>query len=77
MTNEVDEVNAWIDLIKAAIRPFIIVWGSVLYGICLIKGIEVPDLLAGLVAAFIIEYFGERAVMRFKENRGTGTKGES
>ncbi|MGD0794386.1 MAG: hypothetical protein ABR958_02160 [Dehalococcoidales bacterium] len=45
---------------------------------CLVKGIEVPDLLAGLVAAVIIEYFGERAVMRFKENAGSGDeKGES
>lgn len=68
----------WIELIKASIRPFIIVWGSLLYGVCLIKGIEVPDLLAGLVAAVIVEYFGERAVFRFKENTGGGnTKGES
>lgn len=71
-------MNAWIDLIKAVIRPFIIVWGAILYGVCLVKGIEVPDLLAGLVAAVIIEYFGERAVMRFKENAGSGgEKGES
>lgn len=71
-------MNAWIDLIKAVIRPFIIVWGSVLYGICILKSIEVPDLLAGLVAAVIVEYFGERAVMRFKEGTGSSdTKGEA
>ena len=71
-------MNEWIEFIKAVIRPFIIVWGAVLYGVCIVKGIEVPDLLAGLVAAVIIEYFGERAVFRFKENAaGGGTKGES
>jgi hypothetical protein len=70
-------MSVWIDLIKAAVRPFLIVWGSVLYGICLIKGIAVPDVLAGLIAAVVLEYFGERAVMRFKENSGGGTKGES
>jgi hypothetical protein len=62
----------WIELVKSAVRPFLIAWGSVLYGICIIKGIAVPDLLAGLVAAFVVEYFGERAVMRFKENSGNG-----
>jgi hypothetical protein len=63
---------AWTDFIKTAVRPFIIVWGAVLYGVCILKGIAVPDLLAGLVAAIIIEYFGERAVFRFRENAGNG-----
>jgi hypothetical protein len=71
-------MEARIEFIKAMVRPFIIVWGSVLYGACLFRGIEVPDLLAGLVAAVIIEYFGERAVFRFRENSdGTDAKGES
>ena len=71
-------MEAWIEFIKSAVRPFIIVWGSILYGVCVIKGIEVPELLAGLVAAVIIEYFGERAVFRFKENSGNGgAKGAS
>ena len=70
-------MSEWIDLIKAAVRPFLIVWGAVLYGICLIKGIGVPEVLAGLIVAVVLEYFGERAVMRFKENSGTDTKGES
>jgi hypothetical protein len=69
-------MNNWIDLIKAAVRPFLIVWGAVLYGVCLIKGIAVPDILAGFIAAVALEYFGERAVMRFKEN-SSDTKGES
>jgi hypothetical protein len=69
---------AWIELIKAIVRPFIIVWGSVLYSVCLFRGIEVPDLLAALVAAFIVEYFGERAVLRWRENSSnTDTKGEA
>ena len=53
--------------IKSIIRPFIIIWGFVVYGLCVISEIEVPALLAGLVSAVIIEYFGERAVKRLKE----------
>jgi hypothetical protein len=30
-------------------------------------GVEAPSLLAGLVSVVIIEYFGERAIKRFKE----------
>lgn len=48
-------------------RPFIIVWGFVVYGVCVMKGVEVPFLLSGLVSAVIIEYFGERAIKRMKE----------
>jgi hypothetical protein len=71
-------MEAWIGFIKAMVRPFIVAWGAILYGICLLRGMEVPELLAGLVAAVIIEYFGERAVMRFKENSGgSATEGES
>jgi hypothetical protein len=65
-------METWIELIKAIIRPFIIVWGFILYGVCIITGIEVPVLLAGLIAAVIIEYFGERAILRFRENPGNG-----
>jgi hypothetical protein len=40
-------------------------------------GTETPDLLAVIVAAVIAEYFGERAVIRLKENSGKGeTKGD-
>jgi hypothetical protein len=71
-------MQAWTDFIKSSVRPFIIIWGSLLYGICVLKGIDVPDLLAGLVAAVIVEYFGERAIIRFKENTGSSdTRGES
>ena len=58
----------WSDFIKSIIRPFIIVWGFIVYGICVITGIEIPPLLACLITAVIIEYFSERAVKRFKEN---------
>ena len=57
----------WIELTRAIIRPFIIIWGFIVYGVCVMTGIEVPVLLAGLVSAVIIEYFGERAIKRFKE----------
>ena len=53
--------------IKSLIRPFIIVWGFTTYGICIMSGVEVPPLLAGLVSVVIIEYFGERAIKRFRE----------
>ena len=56
-----------IDFIKSLVRPFIIVWGFVIYGVCILNGIEVPYLLSGLVSAVIVEYFGERAIKRIKE----------
>ena len=56
-------------LIKSLIRPFIIVWGFLVYGICIITGVEVPPLLSALVTAVIIEYFGERAILRFREKK--------
>ncbi|GAI58690.1 unnamed protein product [marine sediment metagenome] len=60
-------MKEWIEFIKATIRPFIIVWGFLVYGVCIMSGVEVPALLVGLVSAVIIEYFGERAIKRFKE----------
>ena len=60
-------MNNWIEFIKAIIRPFIIVWGCVIYGICILKGVEVPAVLSGLIAAIVVEYFSERAVKRFRE----------
>ena len=61
-------MEEWTEFIKAMLRPFIIIWGFIVYGVCVIKGIEVPALLAGLVATVIIEYFGERAILRPKEH---------
>ncbi len=70
-------MQSWIELVKALIRPFIILWGFTVYGICVINNIAVPDLLAALIAAAIIEYFGERAVIRLRTPTATvNTKGE-
>ena len=60
-------MKEWSDFIKSTVRPFIIIWGFVVYGICVINGAEIPELLTWLVTAVIIEYFGERAVKRFNE----------
>ena len=60
-------MKEWADFIKSIIRPFIIVWGFLVYGICVMTGVEIPRLLAGLITAVIIEYFGERAMKRLKE----------
>jgi hypothetical protein len=60
------ELNDWIELIKSAVRPFIIVWGFIIYDICVVTGAEIPPLLAGLVTAVTVEYFGERAYQRLK-----------
>ena len=57
----------WTEFIKSLVRPFVIIWGFIIYGLCIINEVEVPQLLSGLVAAVIIEYFGERAIKRFKE----------
>jgi hypothetical protein len=59
----------WTQFIKSIIRPFIIIWGCVVYGLCILNEIEMPELLAALVAAVVIEYFGERAIKRFKEQK--------
>jgi len=59
----------WSEFIKSLIRPFIIIWGFIIYGICLVKGVEAPSLLSVLVTAVIFEYFGERAILRFKEKK--------
>ena len=69
-------MQPWIDLVKSLVRPLIITWGFTVYGICIIKGIAVPDLLAGLIAAVTVEYFGERAILRLKSNSAGDTKGE-
>ena len=57
----------WTELTKSLVRPFIIVWGFTVYGICIMAEVEVPDLLAFLISAVIVEYFSERAIKRFKE----------
>ena len=67
-------MKEWIEFIKAVIRPFIIVGGFIVYGVCIMRGMEVPGLLAGLITAVIVEYAGERAVIRFRENLGDGEK---
>jgi len=64
-----EKVKDWSDLVKNLVRPFIIIWGFIVYGVCVMLGMEIPQLLACLVTAVIIEYFGERAVKRFKEQR--------
>ena len=55
------------EVVRVLVRPFIIFWGFLVYGVCVMTEIEVPMLLAGLVSAIIIEYFGERAIKRFRE----------
>ncbi len=57
------------ELIKGSVRPFIIMWGFTVYGVCVMRGMEIPQPLTWLVAAVVAEYFGERAVKRFKEQR--------
>ena len=60
------QMKDWTEFIKSLIRPFIIIWGFIVYGVCVMTGVEVPVLLAGLVSVVIVEYFGERAILRFK-----------
>ena len=57
----------WSEFIRSIVRPFIIIWGFIVYGICVMTEIEVPVLLAGLISVVIIEYFGERAINRFRK----------
>lgn len=60
-------MSDWTEFIKSVVRPFIIIWGFMVYGICIMTEVEVPDLLAFLISAIVLEYFGERAIKRFKE----------
>jgi len=60
-------MNEWLEFIKGVIRPFIIVWGCVIYGLCVLAQIDPPMLLVGLVTAVIAEYVGERAIKRLSE----------
>ena len=64
-----EKMKDWSELVKSSVRPFIIIWGFIVYGVCVMIGVEIPQLLTYLVAAVIVEYFGERAVKRFKEQR--------
>jgi len=61
-------LKEWSEFIRSVVRPFIVIWGFMVYGICIMSGLEVPVLLAGLVTTVIAEYFGERAIRRIKEN---------
>ena len=67
MTNT-NNTQALSEFIRSMVRPFIIVWSLAVYGICIVRGEPVPDLLAFLITAIVVEYFGERALMRFKES---------
>ena len=60
-------MRAFAELIRSLVRPFIVIWGFTLYGVCIFMKLEVPPLLGGLISAMIIEYFGERAIKRLKE----------
>ena len=57
----------WIEFARAIVRPFIVIWGFIVYTVLIMSGQEVPTLLYGLVAAIILEYFGERAILKFKK----------
>ena len=59
----------WTEFVKSLVRPFIIIWGLIVYGICITRGVEVPSPLTFLFSAVIAEYFGERAILRFKEKK--------
>lgn len=60
-------MNNWVELVKALVRPFLIVWGWVIWGICIALGEEIPVLFTGTLTAITLEYIGERVKKRFKE----------
>jgi len=69
MPETIERIKERAELIKGSVRPFIIIWGFAVYGVCVMRGMEIPQPLTWLVAAVVAEYFGERAVKRFKEQR--------
>ncbi len=62
----------WVEVVKSLVRPFIIIWGCLVYGVCILLRIEVPYLLSGLVTVVVLEYFGERALKRWREGSDAG-----
>jgi len=56
-----------VELIKSLIRPFLVVWGWIIYGVCVWNEIEVPAYLLAILGAVTAEYTGERIVKRIKE----------
>ncbi len=60
------KMSEWTQFVKAMLRPFIVIWGFIVYGVCVMAGVEVPALLAGLITVVIVEYFGERAILRLR-----------
>ena len=59
-------MEEWTNFIKSLVRPFIIIWGFIVYGVCIMSCVEVPGLLVILINVVIVEYFGERAISRFR-----------
>ena len=55
------------EFFRSVVRPFIIMWGFFVYGVCILTDVAVPELLLGLVTAVVVEYFGERAIIRLKD----------
>ena len=68
MTDNTNQTQALSDFIRSMVRPFIILWSLAVYGLCILRGTAVPDLLAFLITAIVIEYFGERALLRLKDS---------
>ena len=56
------------EAVRVLVRPFIVVWGFLVYGVCVMAEIPVPPLLAWLISVVIGVYFGERAFKRFRED---------
>ena len=61
------------ELIKTAVRPFIIcsTWTTLL--LMWYQQMEVPTILAGAGAAIVALYFTERSLLRLKNNKTNGT----
>ena len=70
------DIDALSNFIKALVRPFLIIYFAAIVGMMWFNQTEIPPLLAGIVSAITLEYFGERAFKRIKEVKGNSQEKE-
>lgn len=55
------------EFFRAIVRPYIICSSWTVILLMWLQEMDIPDLLLGAASVIVAEYFGERAVKRFRE----------
>jgi uncharacterized membrane protein YdbT with pleckstrin-like domain len=64
-------MDNWIKLIKAMVRPYLIITGWTLYLVAIPLGFDIPPFLDYFIKAVAAIYVAERSYKRFRENGKT------